>query len=75
MYSELIFIAGFAGTLFHTKLVRRVIDIEIMTLASIHLLFSNVSDNFILVLVILTASEISLAILFLVTNRQQDTTE
>lgn len=71
MYSELIFMSGFVGLLFHKKLVRRVIDIEIMTLGAIHLLFSNNTNNFFIVLVILTASELSLAILFLVTHRNK----
>lgn len=71
MYSELIFAAGFIGLLFHTKLVRRVIDIEVMSLAGIYLLLSKGTGNFFIILVILTASELSLAVLLLITYRKK----
>lgn len=63
-----IFITGFVGLLWHKSLVRKVIDIEIMTLSGVLLLLGNenASKEFVTILIIITASEISLAILFIV---------
>ena len=64
--SVIIFMAGFCGLLVHKTLVRRIIDIEVMTLASIQLLVQQfVENSFLLILFILTASEISIAILLM----------
>lgn len=69
--SFILLIIGCIGLVKSNTLVKNIISIEIITLSSIlNLLFyKNTSDSVILLMIIITVSELSLAILFMINNK------
>ena len=69
--SFILLIIGCIGLVKSNTLVQNIMSIEIITLSSIlNLLFyKNTSDSVILLLIIITVSELSLAILFMINNK------
>ena len=69
--SFILLIIGCIGLVKSNTLVKNIISIEIITLSSIlNLLFyKDMSDSNILLIIIITISELSLAILFMINNK------
>ena len=69
--SFILLIIGCIGLVKSNTLVQNIMSIEIITLSSIlNLLFyKNTSDSVTLLLIIITVSELSLAILFMINNK------
>ena len=69
--SAILFIFGLIGLLHNKTLIHNIISIETITLSSVlnFLSSSNTTSGFVLILVIITTSELSFAILFVIINK------
>ena len=67
--SIILFLLGILGVYKHNNIVRMLISIKIITISAImNLIFSDFTDGDLMILVIITASELTLAVLFILLN-------
>ena len=69
--SFILLIVGFIGLVKSDTLVKNIISIETITLSSILglMYYKNISSNALLILIIVTVSELSIAILFIINSK------
>ena len=69
--SIILLIIGFIGLIKSNTLIKNIISIETITLSSILNLvyYNNISSSVLLLLVVITVSELSIAILFVINHK------